>query len=95
MLCSSDCRVCESRQELEPPPGVSAWPRDGKLNALEAGALPPLWSHELGAGDILRLPAQCKAVAAALTEDSSLTSFVARGALGTCSSAHLLSHHTP
>jgi len=25
-------------QELEPPPGVSAWPRDGKLNALEAGA---------------------------------------------------------
>ena len=25
-------------QELEPPPGVSAWPRDGKINALEAGA---------------------------------------------------------
>ena len=24
-------------QELEPPPGVSAWPRDGRLNALEAG----------------------------------------------------------
>jgi hypothetical protein len=32
---SADNAPCD--QELEPPPGVSAWPRDGKLNVLEAG----------------------------------------------------------